>query len=69
METGRADPLLRGERCEAVDRGVARLEAEDEDAVGLGPEEPLLQPTLSQAATFGWSLSTAPTWAAPPGEV
>lgn len=69
MEAGRPDALLPGERGEAVDRGVAPLEAEDEDAIGLVPEEPLLQPTLSQAATFGWSLSTAPTWAAPPGEV
>jgi hypothetical protein len=61
--------VLSSERGQALDGFLPALESEQERALGLVLEETGPQGTGSQAATFGWSLSTAPTWAAPPGDV
>jgi hypothetical protein len=69
MNPGRPDAVLPGERGQALDRFLAALELDQERALGRVAKEPGPQGTGSQPATLGWSLSTAPTWAAPPGDV
>jgi hypothetical protein len=53
--------VLPGERGQALDRFLAAFEPDQERPLGLLLEETGPQGTGSQAATFGWSLSTAPT--------
>jgi hypothetical protein len=50
VEPGGPDAVVASEGRQELDHGVAALEPED---VGLLAEAPVLQPTLSQAATFG----------------
>jgi hypothetical protein len=69
LNPGGTDAVLSGERGQALDGFLAALESDQERAFGRVAEETGPQGTGSQAATLGWSLSTAPTWAAPPGEV
>jgi hypothetical protein len=69
LEPGGTQAVLSGERGQALDGFLAALESDQERPLGLLLEETGPQGTGSQAATFGWSLSTAPTWAAPPGDV
>jgi hypothetical protein len=64
-----AQTVLPGERGQALDGFLAAFESDQEGALRLVQEEARPQGTGSQADTLGWSLSTAPTWAAPPGEV
>ena len=69
LDSRATQTVLPGERGQALDRFLASLESDQERALGLLLKESRPQGTGSQAATFGWSLSTAPTWAAPPGDV
>lgn len=68
-ELGGPDAFATCEGGKRLDDLLALLEAKDEGPLRILAEKLLPQGTASQAATFGWSLSTAPTCAAPPGEV